>query len=253
MNKKKKSLCKESAVSETVGYIIIFGIMMTGIALVTLYGYPLLLQEQANANIKNMERNMIVLQNDMNSLTYKNVPYQETMLQVGGGTLMVENPSGEKYFKIYNSTDQFIPLTDNKFQPGELLYISSSEPIQIGLQSGAVVRWQLGGSVMISEPRWFFDEDTGALVITLIQTTADSDLAQTGIGTVRMNVSVLHPPVEKISPGTVTIEYTDTPHDYFTAWRNYFNKFASTTTSSVSIPDVDKLIIKTYKVTVLSL
>jgi len=73
----------DKAVSESIGFIIIMGIMLTGIAMVTLYGYPALVQEQQNTNIRNMQRNMIVLQNDLKGLTYKNVPYQETMLQGG--------------------------------------------------------------------------------------------------------------------------------------------------------------------------
>jgi len=247
----------DRAVSETVGFIIIFGIVITGIGLVTLYGYPVLLSQQAEANIRNMEKNMIVLQSDMNSLTYKNVPYQETSLQVSGGTLMVENPSDDKYFDIHVGSTHYIPTPDKKFKPGQLVFISDSEPVRIGLQNGAVVKWQLdgstqGGSVMLSEPRWFFDEDTGTLVINLIQINSDSNLAQTGIGTVSMNISQLYPPQEVIPPGDVTIEYS-IPSGYPKAWENYFNNFASTPTSSVSIPDVDKLIIKTYKVTILSL
>jgi hypothetical protein len=242
----------DRAVSETVGFIIIFGIVITGIGLVTLYGYPVLLNQQAEANIRNMQKNMIVLQSDVNSLTYKNVPYQETTLQVSGGTLMVENPSDEKYFDIYNYTYNFTP---ENFKPGQLLFISDSEPVRIGLQNGAVVKWQLGGSVMLSEPRWFLDEDTDTLVITLIQIDSDTNMAQTGIGTVSMNIDQVNYR-EYIRPDdTVTIEYTDPPHDYFTAWRNYFrNEFSSTSSDAkVSIPDVDKLIIKTYNVTVLSL
>ena len=77
----------DSAVSEVVGFIIIFGIMLSGIGLITLYGYPMLLQEQQNTNIRNMERNMILLQSDVNSLVYKSVPYKETTMQVSGGTL----------------------------------------------------------------------------------------------------------------------------------------------------------------------
>ena len=87
----KRSYNHESGVSETVGFIIIFGIVMTGIGLVTLYGYPMLLQQQAEANVKNMQKTMIVLQTDINSLTFKNVPYQETAIQVAGGTLSVKD------------------------------------------------------------------------------------------------------------------------------------------------------------------
>ena len=82
-----------SGVSEAIGFIIILGIVVTGIALVTLSGYPLLLEQQQNANVRNMEKNMIVLQSDANLLTYKGVPYRETSMQVSGGNLQVINPN----------------------------------------------------------------------------------------------------------------------------------------------------------------
>ena len=54
----------EQGVSESIGFMLIFTIVIAGIALVTLYGYPLLLQQQVGAEEKIMEKNMIVLQND---------------------------------------------------------------------------------------------------------------------------------------------------------------------------------------------
>jgi hypothetical protein len=239
----------EQGVSETVGFIIIFGIVMTGIGLVTVYGYPLLLQEQANANIRNMEKNMIVLQSDLNSLTFKNVPYQETTMQVSGGTLYTENPDPLKYFVIRNGTDTVIP----SFQPGEIAFRSDTDNVILGLQNGAVVKWQLGGSAMLSTPRWYYDSTTGTLVITLIQVYSDSDLTQTGIGTVSMSVSELYPLVEQVNPGTITIEYHDNNFDYYPSWRNYFNTFAPTSSNIVTITGIDRLVIKSYKVKVISL
>ena len=67
--------------------MLIFGIVIAGIALVTLYGYPLLLQQQTGADEKIMEKNMIVLQNDMKSLEDKTVPFKETSLKIGGGII----------------------------------------------------------------------------------------------------------------------------------------------------------------------
>nr|HPK81343.1 hypothetical protein [Methanoculleus sp.] len=70
-------MINEKAVSEAIGFILILGIVLTGIGLVTLYGYPVLVKEQSNADVRNMERAMIVIQNDMKSLCFKNVPYKE--------------------------------------------------------------------------------------------------------------------------------------------------------------------------------
>ncbi len=73
--------------------MLIFGMVIVGIGLVTLYGYPLLLQQQVGADEKIMEKNMIVLQNDVKSLAYKTVPFKETSLKIGGGSLTVYNSS----------------------------------------------------------------------------------------------------------------------------------------------------------------
>ncbi|PKL57677.1 MAG: hypothetical protein CVV34_06280, partial [Methanomicrobiales archaeon HGW-Methanomicrobiales-5] len=73
----RKFSLSERGVSESIGFILIFSMVIAGIGLVTLYGYPMLLQQQTSANERIMEKNMIVLQNDVKSLTYKTVPYKE--------------------------------------------------------------------------------------------------------------------------------------------------------------------------------
>ena len=87
----------DRGVSEAIGFMLIFGIVIAGIGLVTLYGYPLLLQQQVSADEKIMEKNMIVLQNDIKSLAYKTVPFKETSLKIGGGALTVYNSSVHRH------------------------------------------------------------------------------------------------------------------------------------------------------------
>ena len=108
----------DGGVSESIGFMLIFTIVIAGIALVTLYGYPLLLQQQVGAEEKIMEKNMIVLQNDFKSMAYKTVPYKETSLKIGGGSLTVYNLSDSpSSITIYNNISN--PYIQN-FQPGEL-------------------------------------------------------------------------------------------------------------------------------------
>ncbi len=227
MTGKPKEKFFEQGVSETVGFIIIFGIVMTGIGLVTVYGYPLLLQEQANANIRNMEKNMIVLQSDLNSLTFKNVPYQETTMQVSGGVIKPMNASvSTQSFGVYNSGGDIIP----DFYLGELQFTSDDLNSVITLENGAVHKkyWnQPHQSVMLSKPRWYYDAPTQTFVMALIQMQVLGNMAQTGIGTVQMNL--LNSPdndVISIPIGdTVTIEYNadfTSGNDYNIAWKNYF-------------------------------
>jgi len=259
------SKSNESGVSESIGFMLIFTIVIAGIAIVTLYGYPLLLQQQLGAEEKIMEKNMIVLQNDMKSLAYKTVPYKETALKIGGGSLTVYNSS-------YNPSSSIITIKDSgttyidSFQPGELRYESISAQTDISLQNGAVVlrpRNQ-NGSTMLSEPRWFYDAPTKTLVINMINITSDTIMAKEGIGTVRMTLGETN--YQFIQPtGDVEIKYSPNSLlnglDYSVGWDNFMKKTFSNQFSTppsgtpgtsnpitYKISPVDTLVIKKYEV-----
>jgi hypothetical protein len=221
----------EQGVSESIGFMLIFSIVIAGIALVTLYGYPLLLQQQVGADEKIMEKNMIVLQNDIKSLAYKTVPFKETSLKIGGGALTVYNSSyipASSTIIIYNSTTPLPAAYVDKFTSGELRYESVSALTDISLQNGAVVmrpRIQ-PGSTMLAEPRWFYDGPTNTMVINLINITSTNIMAKEGIGTVRMKLvgAEYHSYPEPVGT-SLYVEYTpDTLKDYSVAWDNYFTK-----------------------------
>ncbi len=245
----------DHAVSETVGYIIIFAIMMTGISLITLYGYPALMSEQSNANIKNMENNMIVLQNDIKSLAFKSVPYKETTIQVSGGTLSVKNPAtagGSPRFEITysNVTDSYVMAPP--FYPGELHFESDNGEAVVILENGGVIirYWSSPtGSAMISDPRWFYDSTTKTMVIPLIKIHSDTSLAQTGIGTVQMSIKEEAPIELSYNSGQVAVTYIpDITNHHLTAWQNnYFAKLG------LPQSNVDNLIIKRYDITIIGL
>ena len=242
-----------NGVSESIGFMLIFSIVIAGIALVTLYGYPMLLQQQVSADEKIMEKNTIVLQNDIKSLAYKTVPYKETSLKIGGGSLTVYNSS----YNAINSPTLTItyPGYSESFKSGELRYESVSAQTDISLQNGAVVmrpRIQ-PGSTMLAEPRWFYDAQTKTMVISLINITSDTIMAREGIGTVRMklNGTEYPPPVEFPGGGTLTIDYTpQSGQNYSVAWGNYFTNTLnmSRTGSSYTLTGVKKLVVKKYEV-----
>ena len=250
-----------SGVSETIGFILILGLVITGIALVTLFGYPMLLSEQANANVRNMEKGMIVLQNDIKSLAYQSVPFKETTLQVSGGSLNLNkpnpsNPSSSSFTINYGS--QIGP-----FYPGDLEYLSDNNNQVVLLENGAVIvrQWDMNGSSMLAEPRWFYDDSNSTLrtfVIPLIRLDADSDLSRTGISTVQMKIEEINSTEIKNNGGTVLVTYhADPENDHRDAWKNYFmNSLQMTPTGVVGQyqkTGVDRLVVKTYNITVLTL
>jgi hypothetical protein len=221
----------ERGVSEAIGFMLIFGMVIVGIGLVTLYGYPLLLQQQVGADEKIMEKNMIVLQNDVKSLAYKTVPFKETALKIGGGSLTVYNSSytpASSTISIINGTPAFPNYVD-AFTSGELRYESISAQTDISLQNGAVVmRPRINpGSVMLAEPRWFYDSTTNTMVINLINITSTDIMAKEGIGTVQMELVGTPEYNSYVEPANtfLYLEYTpDSVQDYSTAWDNYFTK-----------------------------
>jgi hypothetical protein len=227
----------------------------------------MLLQQQVGADEKIMEKNMIVLQNDIKSLAYKTVPFKETSLKIGGGSLTVydslTSPSTST-ISIYNSVGEYYI---ESFKPGELRYESVSAQTDISLQNGAVVlrpRIQ-PGSVMLAEPRWFYDGQTNTMVINLINITSATIMAKEGIGTVRMKL-VGEPYYNETNFAVedsrlpIKMRYTTDPaQNYSVAWDNYFTEKVSmieTTTPGIYDLPINKtspnppgrLVIKKFEV-----
>jgi len=249
----------DRGVSESIGFLLIFTIVIVGIGLVTLYGYPLLLKQQVSADEKIMEKNMIVLQNDVKSLAFKTVPYKETSLKIGSGSLTIYNSSYQPSFSNITIKDSAGgPPKIDKFEPGELRYESVSAQTDISLQNGAVIlRPRLStGSVMLAEPRWFYDDQTKTMVINLINFTSEGIMGREGIGTIRMKLGATN--YTPYSVSGVTLEYKpNLAMNYSVAWDNYFTKTLGMTPGGTPgtyrMDDATNLVIKTYEIKIESI
>ncbi|WP_342677604.1 DUF7289 family protein [Methanofollis sp. UBA420] len=264
---KRFGIENNEGVSEAIGFILIFGLVLTGIALITLYGYPMLMQQQSNADVRNMEQTMVVLQNDMKALCFKSVPYKETSLQVSGGSLAMESASGTVQtfnISVQNNamaTDRIHTAGLSPFSPGMLAYTSDGQDATIALENGGVIRAQAGGSAMIAEPRWYTDDANGkkTLVINLVALDTTTPMARTGMGEVRLQLVQTDPPhIESFaSAETVEITYTPDPaRDFSKAWENYLTGQELEMTGSggtYTKSGVNRLIIKKYEIQVLSI
>jgi len=260
---------REAGVSEAIGFIIIFGIIIAGIGLVTLYGYPLLLQQQSSSDEQIMEKNLIVLQNDVKSLAYKTVPYKETSLNIGGGSLVVYNMSYETItgessanFSIYDDNGNIATSANPiKFYPGDLRYESTSAQTGMSLENGAVVKRMLAqeGSTMLAEPRWFYDSQTKTGVIYLIGFNTTEAMARRGVGTVKMALDQTNSSEYSLTSGDRVYVYygPNTNANYETAWDNYFKntlKLNGPDASGAYIfpGDMEKLVINRYEIMIKS-
>lgn len=258
--------CTEG-VSESIGFLLIFTLMMAGIGLVTLYGYPLLMKQQVGADEQIMEKNMIVLQNDIKSLAYKTVPYKETSLKIGGGALTLYNSRYTPPASRITIRDANGVIFVNDFKSGDLTYSSASANTEVSLQNGAVVKRQDLGSGMLAEPRWFYDGQTTTLVINLVNLTSEEMMARQGIGTVQMVLGETRfDDYDNSGMIPIYLDYTpDSVKDYSVAWDAYFqNTVGMTRTSGTpgsgtgqplgyQLPPTSRLVIKQYEVSIRSL
>lgn len=252
-------------VSESIGFLLIFTLMMAGIGLVTLYGYPLLMKQQVGADEQIMEKNMIVLQNDVKGLAYKTVPYKETSLKIGGGSLTLYNSQYTPPASVLTIRDANGVILLDTFKSGDLTYSATSSDMHVSLQNGAVVKRQDRGSTMLAEPRWFYDGQTTTMVINLINLTSQELMAKEGVGTVQMALGETRfGDYDNTALVPVYLEYTpDAVQDYSIAWDNYFqNSLGMTRTSGTpgtglplvyELPPVSRLVIKQYEVSIRSL
>lgn len=272
MSNKDISWCREanneSAVSEAIGFIIMFSIVLTGIAMVTLYAYPALLESQISSDERTMEQTMISLQNEMKILSYSNVPYRDLTIRVSGGYLDATDSgdSADKFtLNFWNISAMSSDTID--FYPGELRYTSSEGTAVYTIENGAVLsreKFQTG-SVMMAEPRWYYDESTKTLVILLTKITADKAYSLSSIGDVQMSMLTEPKTIENnyaaaTPPSTeeITLVYTPDPqNDLSAAWKNYLTadyipggNFEETGTNTYKFKDVDRFVLKEYTVNI---
>ncbi|MCP1661682.1 MAG: hypothetical protein D5R99_02310 [Methanocalculus sp. MSAO_Arc1] len=242
---------RDDGVSEAIGFILIFSIVVIGIAIVILYGLPLIIAGQGSADMRNMEQTMIVLQNDQKSLSYKMVPYKETALQVSGGTLHVTGVSG--VFTVSYSDPDGVLRTLPSYEPGQIRYTSDLDRSRVAIENGAVVTRPgfAPGSAMLAEPRWYVDDhQTVTLIISFISFDTDRDRTLAGVGRLGMkSVSAkLNTTEYQVFPGTIEIGYTPHPEeDYSVAWENYLIGrlgMHSTGADSYRHPNAARLIVK---------
>jgi hypothetical protein len=257
--RKKAGQSGDGAISEVIGFLLIFTIIIAGIGLVTLYGYPMLLQQQSSTNERIMEKNMIVLQNDIKSLSYNMVPYAETSLNVGGGTLTVYNMSSSQTSSNFQIFENGNPLLTQPFSSGDMRYESTGAQTDISLENGAVVMRMLAqnGSVMLAEPRWFYDAPTKTAVVYLIGFNTTDVMARSGVGTVAMALGQTNYTAYPIPAGDqLTVQYTKNPSvDYSAAWDNYFTNTVGLSAVSNGYafpPDVNTLVVYRYEIMIRS-
>lgn len=133
----------ERGVSETVGFVLVFALITSTIAVTFTVGLGGLEDAQLAERDNNVERAFDVLQDNLDDVSRDGVPSRATEIQLGGGELRLEQES------TFRLNDTATPGT--VVETGSLTYYGAGDT-RIVYENGAVFRMQGDNGVMLNEP-----------------------------------------------------------------------------------------------------
>lgn len=151
------------AVSDTVGYVLVFGLIVSTVAVVYVGGFGALADARDTQRFDNAERAFDVLDSNIEDSMVRGAPSRATELRLSDASLefgpevsfnVTTNKSGEWYQRTIR------PVVYSAGNDGELVYAN-----------GAVFRQYDDGAVMFDEPRI---SDGDRTIIPYVDTYADS-------------------------------------------------------------------------------
>ncbi len=243
----------DRGVSETIGYILVFAIVLTGIAGIVYFGVTMLNDAKDRNNFQNVEQGLTVVQSDMKRVAMEKSPIKASKLRVDGGTLGVDLTGSYINVSFDGHTyDQFM---------GDITYNSTADMKMLSIENGGL--WKTYGGPMadigVLPPRIFASEADSAIVINVIRLTG-TDTASSGAGTVGLSMKYVENNVytyEAAVPSDVTITvHTAYPMAWARFMQGSIQLFAVTPISvtddsmTVTISGVSQVIICEHEINV---
>ena len=214
----KKFLKSESAVSEVVGFILVFSIIMLAIGVIYAVGYPTIQSSKENTQFQNMEQSFMVLQSNINTVAFGHAPGRTLETSLGSGSITVNSSKGhiivENGETWYNG-----PL-------GAIEY--EKEGRRIAYEGGGVwKRYPAGAALKLSGPRIFVQDTSDGnrtVFVSIINISSENGISSVG-GEGTASVVVRSKP--STYPLNITYFYDNViitvKSDYADAWGRHFN------------------------------
>lgn len=152
----------ERGVSDVVGFVLVFSLVTTTVAVVYVAGLGGLEDARDAEQLNNVERAFDVLADNVEDLHQANAPNRATEFRLYEATLEVGAPTDFSVEWLNNDSDTTNPVPQFGTDASPLVYTPQSEPSSnIVYASGAIIREDRGNAVMIHEPPFVFEEYSG--------------------------------------------------------------------------------------------
>lgn len=225
----------ERAVSETVGFVLVFALITTTIAVVFTFGLAGLEDAQIAERDANVERAFDVLHDNLRDVSRDGVPSRATEIRIAGGELALAERTT-------------IRITDAE---GNATFVERTRPIvyrgsgdtEIVYENGAVFRSSGDVAVPLNDPDLIVDggpeaSDHRTVVYSLVRTTGRPQAVGGDRTTLVVGSAVGRELVEpdRASGENVTLEIDSPRAD---GWQRYYERVAATDDDVRLDPDGD--------------
>jgi hypothetical protein len=161
--------------SEVLGFALVFGLVLSAVALIAVFGFGALEDTRDSEELNNAERAFDVLADNMADIHQDGTPSRATEISLQNAQL----EAGDTV--TFNLT--FVGPQESISRPLEPIVFRSGDA-EVVYVAGAILRSQREGGVMIKEPPFLIDTDR--LVLPIIETQNVGDITSTGGQTVRV-------------------------------------------------------------------
>jgi len=206
----------DRSVSEILGYIIVFGLVVTSVAFVLTFGISSLQDYRDVERVSNAERAFDVVADNMAAIYERNAPSRATEIDLGTSSIFYANQT---------------EITIEVVRPsGTTTYSRELRPVEHRLSSGESVVYEAGAVIrdgrgdsgfMLRESPMLFTEDR--VHVPIVQTTADSQRS-VGSTTVLLRGTEGEREVLDSDYGSVTAVNIDIDSERSEQWANHLNQ-----------------------------
>jgi len=204
-------LRSDSAVSEVVGNLLIFSIVITSMGLVFVVGGPIVNSAEDSAKLEYITNTFVIIQNDIIRVAYNQAPFQNSGLKLGGGSFALGTNSN-----ITNISVQ-VNNTNFSFSCSDYIEYTYKDSRIAYINGGVYHRYPSGSASMISAPRIYVLQNMTYISLYYLS----GNISMGGMGYVGLSINYNSTQVDTFYPAagqnlTIVLdgEYTDVQGRY---------------------------------------
>lgn len=245
---RSKFIGSETAVSETLGYSFILGIVIVAVGVLVYIAFPIQLKIQDTAFVESQIQTITMLDGRLSSVAFGTSPMQDTSINLNGGSMRVKNDSVNRLIiNVSNTTGAPEKIFDKEL--GTIEYTLNDN--RIIYENGGLFRiYPDGESVMLSPPEFYYNGETLTIPIVRVENMAMAG----GKGMLSVSATQGNPP-KTIFPNLST-GYLRNPiygknitmtlrTDNYKAWKKYVDE---RTEASAGTNDITKEVFVKFNV-----